>query len=296
MAAGRAFHCSVNILFLLSFYILFKSFPDENVPHSLVFFGTAQKIGRFNVGEVRQHEPLWSVLGCWDRHFELCSYSCKRRSRFGKSRINYYSNSTASLNYEYLRLCGDINPNPGPTSRKAYAKCSLCLKATHELEADKCCICGLLYHKRCGGNTSNSTLNKHYYTCVSCLLHQQNFPFMNTTIMDESLSENSVCINDSIVGETMELNALETTRQENSSDLLLSHLNINSIQNKFEELRHIVIESRVQIMVVSETKVDASYPDSQFHIPGYRLHRQDRKKGGGGVLMLVSSKIESKRI
>ena len=49
-------------------------------------------------------------------------------------------------------------------------------------------------------------------------------------------------------------------------------------------------------MVVSESKVDASYPDSQFHIPGYHLHRQDRKKGGSEVLMLVSSKIESRRI
>lgn len=170
-------------------------------------------------------------------------------------------------------MCGDINPNPGPTSRKAYAKCSLCLMAIHQLKADKCCICGLLCHKRCGGNTGNTTLDKRYYTCASCSLHQQNFPFVNTTIMDESSSENSVCINDTMVGDTTELNALETARQENSSDLLLSHLNSNSIQNKFEELRHIVIESRVQIMVGSETKVDASYPDSQFHIPGYHLHR-----------------------
>ena len=88
------------------------------------------------------------------------------------------------------------------------------------------------------------------------------------------------------------INALETAQQENPSNLLLSHLNIDSIQNKFEELSHIVVESRVQIMAVSETKVDASYPDSQFYIPGYHLHHWDRKKGGGGVLMLVSSKIK----
>ena len=49
-------------------------------------------------------------------------------------------------------------------------------------------------------------------------------------------------------------------------------------------------------MVVSESKADASYPDSQFHIPGYHLHHQDRKKGVGRVLVLVSSKIESRRI
>ena len=41
--------------------------------------------------------------------------------------------------------------------------------------------------------------------CASCLLNQQDFPFVNTTIMDVSSSENSACINDNIVGETMEL-------------------------------------------------------------------------------------------
>ena len=49
-------------------------------------------------------------------------------------------------------------------------------------------------------------------------------------------------------------------------------------------------------MAVSETKIDRSYPDSQFLIPGYHLHLNDRKKGGGGVLLFVSSKILSKRV
>ena len=89
---------------------------------------------------------------------------------------------------------------------------------------------------------------------------------------------------------------LHAARQKNEKDLLLCHLNINSIQNKFEELIDIMKKSRVQIMAVSESKIDGSYPDSQFLVPGYYLHRKDRKKGGGGVLMLVSSKIQSKRI
>ena len=49
-------------------------------------------------------------------------------------------------------------------------------------------------------------------------------------------------------------------------------------------------------MNVSETKIDRSYPDSQFLIPGYYLHRNDRKKGGGAVLLFVSFKILSKRV
>ena len=49
-------------------------------------------------------------------------------------------------------------------------------------------------------------------------------------------------------------------------------------------------------MAVSETKIDCSYPDSQFLIPGYYLHQNDQKKGGGSVLLFVSSKRLSKRV
>lgn len=44
-------------------------------------------------------------------------------------------------------------------------------------------------------------------------------------------------------------------------DFFLSYLNINSIQNKFKELRYIVMELKVQIMVVSEIKIDVLYID-----------------------------------
>ena len=104
----------LNILFFLRFYTLFRSFSDENVPHCLTLFKLPKNRQIHNVEEVRQDEPLGSLPCCWDRHFELRSYS-----RYRKSSIDYCCNSTACFNYEYLRLCGDINPNPGPASKKA---------------------------------------------------------------------------------------------------------------------------------------------------------------------------------
>ena len=74
------------------------------------------------------------------------------------------------------------------------------------------------------------------------------------------------------------------------------HLNINSIQNKFEELAGLIKDSRTQLMIVSESKIDSSYPNSQFSIPGFVLYRNDRKKGGGGILAYVSSELTCKRI
>ena len=71
-------------------------------------------------------------------------------------------------------------------------------------------------------------------------------------------------------------------------------LNINSLQNEFEEAVEIIRKSRVQIMFLVETIIDGSYPDSQFDIRGYHLHRNNRKKLGGGILEYVSSDLISR--
>lgn len=69
-----------------------------------------------------------------------------------------------------------------------------------------------------------------------------------------------------MLNQSMVQDPLQTARQKNGNDLLLCHININRIQNKFEELKNIITKSRVQIMAVSETKIDGSYQDSQFLI------------------------------
>ena len=86
---------------------------------------------------------------------------------------------------------------------------------------------------------------------------------------------------------------LERVRKQSGKELLIAHLNINSIQNKFEELTNVMKAIRVHIMFVSETKIDSSYPNAQFSLPGYSLYRNDRKKGGGGILVRHSRRPDS---
>ena len=76
----------------------------------------------------------------------------------------------------------------------------------------------------------------------------------------------------------------------------MAHLNINSIQNKFDELKLINNKLRAGILVLTETKIDATYPDSQFKISNYRLYRKDRVKGGGGILAYISTMIPFRRL
>ena len=85
-------------------------------------------------------------------------------------------------------------------------------------------------------------------------------------------------------------------RNKFNREVLMRHLNINSIQNKFEELASLIKKSRTQLMIVSKSKIDSTYPNSQFTISGYGLHRNDRKRGGGGILAYVSSELICKRI
>ena len=85
---------------------------------------------------------------------------------------------------------------------------------------------------------------------------------------------------------------LELLTKRHSKDRLLAHLNMNSVQNKFEELSAIIKTLRAHILFISETKIDASYPNTQFSIPGHSLYRNDRKKGGGGnFLALISTSL-----
>ena len=71
----------------------------------------------------------------------------------------------------------------------------------------------------------------------------------------------------------------------------LGHVNANSIGGfKFYEIRTWQ-RSRFDILVISETKIDGSFPDSQFQVGGFRLCRSDRKAGGEGLMIYVRSDI-----
>ena len=57
-------------------------------------------------------------------------------------------------------------------------------------------------------------------------------------------------------------------RLDNPKNLTFSYLNINSVRNKFDSLQEIVM-GKVDILIVAETKIDASFPTAQFSAEGY---------------------------
>ena len=82
--------------------------------------------------------------------------------------------------------------------------------------------------------------------------------------------------------------------KRNLKRIILGHLNINSIRNKFD-LFVDQIKGNVDIMVISETKLDESFPNGQFKIPGYALPCcLDQNQFGGGIMVFVRAYIPSR--
>ena len=47
------------------------------------------------------------------------------------------------------------------------------------------------------------------------------------------------------------------------------------------------------IFSIQETKIDRTFPTSQFAIKGYNIYRWDRKKGGGRIMLFIRDTILS---
>ena len=106
--------------------------------------------------------------------------------------------------------------------------------------------------------------------------------------LDDTFAEN---IDPNIV-----FSALKSLRLKNPNKIIIAHLNINSISEKFDQLLFI-IRDNIDILVVGETKLDLSFPSSQFHIDGYsQPYRRDRDRNGGGVIIFIREDLPSKQL
>ena len=102
--------------------------------------------------------------------------------------------------------------------------------------------------------------------------------------MPESVSNSQIVQNNSFSDLDLDLYNLQLLKQKYHSNPFISYLNINSLSNKIDVLRQICKISPLEILCVDETKLDSSFPNSQFRIDGYIYppYRRDRDNHGGG--------------
>ena len=85
-------------------------------------------------------------------------------------------------------------------------------------------------------------------------------------------------------------------RAKNCDKVVIATLNLNSLPNKFSSLAEI-ISNNIDILVIEETKIDESFPEGQFLIPGYKKpYRKDRNRNGGGIIVYVREDIPSRKL
>ena len=83
-------------------------------------------------------------------------------------------------------------------------------------------------------------------------------------------------------------------RNDKPSNLNFCYLNINSVRNKFTDLQTI-INRNVDIVLIAETKLDASFSSAQFTLEGYHTpYRLDINNKSSGILVYVKSSIPSR--
>ena len=82
--------------------------------------------------------------------------------------------------------------------------------------------------------------------------------------MLKSVSDSQIVQNNSFSNLDLDLYNLQLLKQKYHSNLFISYLNINSLSNKIGALRQICKISPLEIPCVDETKLDSSFPNSQF--------------------------------
>ena len=94
-----------------------------------------------------------------------------------------------------------------------------------------------------------------------------------------------------------DLKTLQDDRLKLIHNPLIANLNINSLRNKVIDLGEILKDLPLDYIVISETKLDEIFPNSQFKLNGYEVSaRRDRHKHGGGLIEFVRQGFICKRL
>ena len=86
---------------------------------------------------------------------------------------------------------------------------------------------------------------------------------------------------------------VQAHRLKNPKNVIIGHLNVNSLRKKFTAVEE-SIKGKTDIGLISETKIDESFPNHQFKINGYKTIRRDRDSFGGDLIFYINEQVPSK--
>ena len=85
--------------------------------------------------------------------------------------------------------------------------------------------------------------------------------------------------------------------QINKDSLNIVSCNINSIlaENRLDELKVLIKEASIDILFLSETKLDDNISVDRFKIEGFNLEQNNRDRRGGGTMFYIKNNLSYKR-
>ena len=90
------------------------------------------------------------------------------------------------------------------------------------------------------------------------------------------------------------LSKIKELRIGNADKVIIASVNINSIRNKFEQLKETMLKY-IGILGVTATKLNETFLESVFLRDGFsKLYRLDRKKNWGGNMIFMCDTITGK--
>ena len=236
----------------------------------------------------------------YSKHF--CSARLQLHGRdnsYLKSRVLHTANGTSSFQFDRIALCGDVPPQPGPGVKVKYPSKECQRNVRSNRNAILYANCKTWSHARCLGFTN--TQFKHYldnshidwicnWCClpfynhsdlgfnaesnisndfeISVIIQDQEGEYANILPTDGQRPHNKACCHENN-------SSIIDLRKENSSNALLMHLNINSIQNKFEDLTILNRSLKAQIFVISETKIQTANSNYMATICSARIEQKE---------------------
>lgn len=171
--------------------------------------------------------------------------------------------------------------------------CANCSKAVRKTQAAILCKnCASYFHAKCSGLTKDAfnklNTSTEQQLCLACSLPQISDPFFESSSPSLNVSDPGNC------SVTLSSEIFETLSRHGAKHCVMGSLNINSLSGKFDAVQEWI--EAFDILSIQETKIDRSFPDSQFAITGYNMYRRDRKKGGGGIVVYVRKSLPSYRL
>ena len=98
-------------------------------------------------------------------------------------------------------------------------------------------------------------------------------------------------VDTSPVADTDFLDQLVKFRNQYPKNLISRHLNINGLRNKFFEVHDMLSENLLDVFFISESKLDSSFPNAQFQVPGFKHYRAH----GGGIAAYIRNDLPHRR-